>query len=155
MSVYGRAQSQNLFITSLLPMKVIFDQNSSSIEGCLTSMVVLYRSSSSIEGCHPLKVVFHRRSSSIKGCLPSKVGIIIPLVEVNQAIISLVVQTKIEVGAMSDRAGGCNQKPLIGARASALPKNRIKDHAKYFPLSGLRMLNTSGIQSIEIVMSGK
>ena len=27
------------------------------------------------------------------------------------------------MGAMSDRAGGWNQKPLIGARASALPKN--------------------------------
>ena len=26
---------------------------------------------------------------------------------------------------MSDEAGGCNQKPLIGARASALPKNLI------------------------------
>ena len=71
-AVYGRAQSQNLFITSLLPMKVIFHQNSFSIEGCLASKVVFYRSLSSSESCLPFKVVFHRRLSSIKGRLPSK-----------------------------------------------------------------------------------
>ena len=51
----------------------------------------------------------------------------------NQAIISLIVWTKIEVGAMSDGAGGCNQKPLIGARASALPKkcNMLLDIVRY------------------------
>ena len=43
-------------------------------------------------------------------------------VEVNQANISLVVYTKIEVGTMNDGGGGSNQKPLIGARATALSK---------------------------------
>ena len=90
-AVYGRAQSQNPFITSLLPMKVIFHQNSSSTEGCLLAKVVFYQGSSSIEGCLPLKVIFHQELSSIEGHLPLKVGIIIPLLEVNQTIISLVV----------------------------------------------------------------
>ena len=82
--VYGRAQSRNLFITSLLPIKVVFHLNSFSIEGCLPAKVIFYRSSSSIEGRLPLKavsieghlptnVVFHQRSSSIEGRLPSKV----------------------------------------------------------------------------------
>ena len=41
-----------------------------------------------------MKVVFHQRLSFLEGHLPLKVGIIITLVEVNQAIIGLVVQTK-------------------------------------------------------------
>ena len=36
-AVYGRAQSRNLFVTSLLPIKVTFHQNSSSIKVCLPS----------------------------------------------------------------------------------------------------------------------
>ena len=93
----------------------------SSIEGRLLSKFVFHRRSSSIEGHLPSNVVFHQRLSSIEGHLPSKVGIIIPLVEVNQAIISLVVWTKIEVGAMSDGPEGFNLKPFIGA---VLPKKK-------------------------------
>ena len=41
-AVYGRAESRNLSIRSHLPLKVVFHQRLSSIEGCL-----------------PLKVGFH------------------------------------------------------------------------------------------------
>ena len=34
---------------------------------------------------------------------------------------------------MNDGAGGCNQKPLIGARASALPKNLCGRVSSYRP----------------------
>ena len=82
--------------------------SSKSIEGRLPYNFIFHRMLSSIKGRFPSKVIFHQRLYSIKVCLPSKIVlhlrsssiIIISLVEVNQAIISLIVQTMIEVGPM-------------------------------------------------------
>merc|ERR1711942_446947 len=60
-------------VNGRLPLKVVFRQRLSSIKGCLPSKVVFHRRLCSIEGCLPSKVIFHRRSSFIKKCLPSKI----------------------------------------------------------------------------------
>ena len=53
--------------------------------------------------------------------------ITIPLVEVNQAIIILVVKTKIKVGAMSNGAGGLNQKILpVIKRSGKILQNIVR-----------------------------
>ena len=92
----------------LLQSKFIFNQRSFSIKSHLPSEVVFHQRLSSIKGCLPSKVVFLQRSSSIKGCLPSKVVLCF-----NKLTIT-------------GRPSGGQKKPLIGARACSLTKNKTE-----------------------------
>ena len=90
--IIGHLPSKTVFHQRLFPLKVVFDQRSSSIKSCLwpcldivifmskvrLSWVELWLSwghqrTSFIYGYLPSMFVFHQSLSSINGCLPSKV----------------------------------------------------------------------------------
>ena len=74
-TVIHYVKGHNLFRQRSSSIKDVFHWWSSSIEGCLQSIVVFHQIQrpSSFKRCLPSKVVLHKKLASIKGCVPSKV----------------------------------------------------------------------------------